>query len=124
MRLLAKLLVYVFINAIALVAASRLVAGFELQSDFTSVLTVAALLTAIHLVVRPPLHLLLSPLIVLTFGLAAIALNAFLLHLLDIWSTKLTITGTLPLFYATLIVGVVNIVLGAIERPLFHKNSY
>lgn len=123
MRLIAKLVIYVFINAVALVAASYFVAGFELQSDFVSVLTVAALLTFIHLILRPPLRLLLSPIIVLTFGLAAVALNAFLLHLLDIWSQNLTITGTLPLFYATLIVGVVNVVLGAVERPLTHKDS-
>ncbi len=123
MRFLVRLVLYVCANAVALVVASRVVAGFELQGDYISVLGAAVLLTILHLILRPILRFLISPLVLLTFGFAVIALNAFLLHLLDIWSAHVTITGTLPLLYATIIVGLVNMALGILGWPFLGRKS-
>jgi putative membrane protein len=123
MRFLLRLVLYVCANTVALVAASRVVSGFSLQGDYISVLGAAALLTVLHLILRPILRFLISPLVLLTFGFAVIALNAFLLHLLDIWSAHVTITGTLPLLYATIIVGLVNMALGILGWPFLGRRS-
>lgn len=123
MRFLLRLVLYVCANTVALVVASRVVPGFSLTGDYISVLGAAALLTVLHLILRPILRFLISPLVLLTFGFAVIALNAFLLHLLDIWSVHVTITGTLPLLYATIIVGLVNMALGILGWPFLGRKS-
>lgn len=122
-RLIGRIFVYIFSNAIALFAAAYFVTGFGLQTDFLSVLIAAAMLTGLNVFLRPILRFILSPLVILTFGLAVIALNAFMLHLLDIWSERLTIAGTVPLLYATVIIGVVNMFLGFLTHPFFRRRS-
>ena len=121
--LLGKILLYIFSNSIALFIAAQVVPGFELAADFVSVLTVAAMFTALNIILRPILQFLLSPIILLTLGLAIVALNAFLLYILDFWSEKITIAGTIPLLYATVIVGVVNMVLHFLTHSFPKKAS-
>ena len=48
-----------------------------------------------------------------TFGLFVIIVNAMTLYILDIVSQPLTIQGYLPLIYASLIIGIINFVIGA-----------
>lgn len=84
---------------------------------------VAAMLTGLNVFIRPILRFILSPIVILTFGLAVIALNSFLLHLLDIWSEKITIAGTVPLLYATVIIGVVNMLLGFLTHSFFRRKA-
>ena len=122
-RLAGRILIYVFSNSIALFAAAYFVPGFDMQTDFLSVLIVAGMLTGLNVFIRPILRFLLSPIVILTFGLAVIALNAFLLNLLDIWSERLTIAGTVPLLYATVIIGVVNMLLGFLTHSFFRRKA-
>jgi putative membrane protein len=75
-------------------------------------------LTIINTFIRPVVKLLLGPLLVLTFGLITILINAVCLflvpYLLAFFGTgsPITIAGYLPLLLATIIISAVNLVFG------------
>ena len=111
MKLLSNLIFHVFSNAIAILAAAYFIQGFLFTGDFVALLVAAAILTAINLVLRPILKLLLGPLIILTFGLFTIVINAATLYLLDILSDPLIIEGYIPLLFTTILFSVVNAII-------------
>lgn len=98
-------------NIAALIASAYFVSEFHVDSSVKGFLTVALLLTAINLVLRPILKLILTPLIALTLGLFSLVLNAALLYGLDFYSDSLTINGLPALVYATIIITLINVIL-------------
>lgn len=118
MRLLARLLISFLVNALALVAADKLIAGFALTLTLENAATAAALLTAINIFIRPILKLFLAPVIILTLGLGIIVLNALILWALDFFLDGLIIEGVVPLILATLLIGLVNLVIGGFTKSL------
>lgn len=108
MKFLGKIIFHIFVNAVAILAATYFITGFTWSGDFIALLVAAAILTAINLILRPIFKLILGPIIVLTFGLFIIFLNAAALYLLDFLSAPLIIEGLIPLLLATLLFSVVN----------------
>lgn len=121
MKLVGGLIFHVAANAIAFLAANALVPGFSFAGTFSDLVIAAAILTAINTFVRPILKLFLGPLIVLTFGLFTIVINALTLYLLDIWSPHLTIQGNEALFWSTLLVGAVNVVMNIAAKWVYRS---
>lgn len=111
MKFIAKLIITLIINAIALYAAARFIEGFSMQESLEAYIKVAAALTLISALAKPVLKVVLSPLIIITFGLGIIVVNALILYGLDLLMADLTISGLFPLVYATLLISVVNSVL-------------
>jgi len=105
-----QLIFYLFSNVIALLVATHFVEGFVIETGFNNLLLAAIVLTFINALIRPVIKLILTPIIFLTFGLGVIIVNTLMLYLLDKLLPSITITGILPLFYATLIISVVNLV--------------
>lgn len=110
MKLIAKLLVTVAVNAAALFAAAYIVKGFNLNVTVESIVFLAVILTLLNLLLKPLLKLILGPLIILTLGLGLILVNMVILYILDIISPDITIGGIVPLIYSSIIIGVVNFV--------------
>lgn len=119
----AKLLFSFFSNVLALGAAVYFVPGFTITPPFTvdpvPLLTVAGIFALLNVLVRPLLKLLLGPLILLTFGLGLIVVNMAMLWLLDILSLHITIQGFTTLFFATIIIGLVNLLVGASAKRTY-----
>ena len=109
MKFLGKIILFIIVNAIAIWAAARFVSGFIFTGTLTDLVIAAAILTLFNTFIRPLLKLVLAPLIALTFGLLAIAMNAGILYALDKFSPSLTINGLSPLILATLIISFINI---------------
>ncbi len=122
MRLLARLLVSFLVNALALFVAARFIPGFTLTLTLESVAVAAGLLTVINIFIRPILKLFLTPVIILTFGIAIILLNALILWALDFFLESLMIEGIVPLLYATVLIGLVNLVIGGVAKTIV-KNA-
>jgi putative membrane protein len=97
-------------NWVAVLIAQKFIEGFRVTDDFKSLIEVIVLLTLANSVIMPMLRIILKPFIWVTLGLLAVTVNGVLIYLVDIFSEGLTITGTLPLIYATLIIGFVNAV--------------
>ncbi len=121
MRFLAHLIFSLFSNLIALLATIYFIKGFEIAPGFASFFMVVAVLTLINAFVRPILKLLFTPIIFLTFGLGALIINALILYLLDKVLINITITGTLSLIYAILIITAVNLVINFTAKRTYAK---
>lgn len=111
MRLIGRFILRILSNAVALYVCTLFVTGFTFSGSFVDIGIAAAALTALNILVRPILKLFLGPFIILTFGLLTVVINALMLYILDIWSDPLKIDGYVPLFIATLVIGVVNVLI-------------
>jgi putative membrane protein len=122
MKWLGHLIFSYFSYLLALILAGNFIAGFTITSNFTDLLIAAGTFTLINWLLRPLIKALLSPIIFLTLGLFTLVINAGMLYLLDILSLNVTLSGTEPLIYGTLLITGVNIVLHFSAKTLF-KNS-
>ena len=107
---IVQLIFYLFSNVIALLVTTHFVSGFVVEAGFNNLLLAAVVLTFINAIIRPIIKLIFTPIIFLTFGLGVILVNTLMLYLLDKLLPSITITGMLPLLYATLIISAVNLV--------------
>lgn len=119
MKLLSRIVFSLFSNLIAFIVAKTYVAGFVVTGDLKQLLIVVATFTAINTLIAPILKLLLSPLILLTFGVGLLAINALMLYLLAYFSKNVIIHGLEPLAYATLIITAVNVIIGIAARRTY-----
>ena len=110
MKLIARIVVAVLVNAIALYAAATYIAGFKLEGSAEQIIGMAVILTALNFFVKPILKLVLGPIIILTLGIGLILVNMLMLYILDFISKNLTIETIPALLYATILFGVINFV--------------
>lgn len=122
MKWLGHLIFSYFSYLLALILAGNFITGFVITSNFTDLLIAAGTFTLINWLIRPLIKALLSPIVFLTFGLFTLVINAGMLYLLDLLSVNVTLSGTEPLIYGTLLITGVNIVLHFSAKTLF-KNS-
>lgn len=123
MGFLGKLILKTVTNAAALWLAVRYIPGFGIQPHAffdPALLGVSALiqsliagglaLAVLNLILRPVLKLISYPFIVLTFGLFHVVINIAILYLAARYLPVLVILGFWPLFWGSLLIGVVNAV--------------
>lgn len=108
-------------NLIAFIIAANFIAGFEVTYTPVNFLWIVALFTLINIFIRPIVKFLLTPFIILTLGLFVLVINAGMLWLLDFLSVHITISGILPLIYATLIISLVNILISLSARSAYRR---
>jgi len=102
------LLARVALNAAALWIAQKYITGFMLSGDLQSLAAGAAVLTILNVFLAPLLRLITTPLRWLTLGLFNIVINMAILYLADLLLPQLAISGLVPLFWTSLVVGVAN----------------
>ena len=104
-------------NIVALFVAAWIVPGMEYGDDFWVLFIAALVFTLVNWLIRPIVILLALPAVILTFGLALILINTFMLYLTD-WIVPSFETGS---FWATLgaaiIVSIVNLILNLVLKP-------
>lgn len=123
MRLISKFIIFTISNVLAFLVAAYLLQlpGFALTKEPLGILSVAAVFALANIFIRPVLKLILGPIIVLTLGLGIILVNALLLFLVDAFSEYISITGLLPLIYATIVIGLVNLIVGFAGKRLYKE---
>jgi len=119
MKLLSRVIFSLFSNLLAFIVAKTYITGFIITGELKQLLMVVAIFTAINILLRPVLKLLLGPIIVLSLGLGLLVINALMLYLLDYFSENVTIQGIEPLAYATLIIGAVNVIISMAARRTY-----
>jgi putative membrane protein len=123
MHWLARLGLIICGNVVALWLANRYVAGFVLNEPYwLNLLLIGLILALLNFLLKPILTLMLGPVIVLTLGLGLIIVNAFILWLLPVVLDRIDflrgsiMIQTIPaLFWATLIVGAINLLIHLAE---------
>lgn len=118
MKLIGRFIFHVFSNGIAILIAANLVVGFVFNGDLYGLAIAAVVLSIINTFIRPIVKMVLGPILVLTFGLFIIVINAisiflvpYLLNALG-FGSPIVIQGYLPLLFATLIISAVNLIVG------------
>jgi putative membrane protein len=113
-----KTIILAFIaNAAALFIAGTYIEGVTVPLGvWEPFLIITGVFTVITIVLKPILKLLLAPLILLTLGIASLLVNILLLLLLDYLFPDVSITGLLPLFYATLLLSATHVVIHALFK--------
>jgi putative membrane protein len=104
---LARLIVRVLINAVAVWVASRLPIGIRLQDQVSTVLLVAALFGVVNALIKPVFQLLTCPLQILTLGLLTLVINAAMLGLTSWIAARLAIPFSVDGFAAALLGAIV-----------------
>lgn len=106
-------------TAASLWVAVWIVDGFEFDGEWWQFLIVAAIMGAANAVARPILRIVSLPLILLTFGLFLMVINAVVLAIVvwlsDVFDLGLTSEGFFwETFLAAIVVSIVGWILGAI----------
>ena len=121
MRLIGKIILAFISNAVALATAAYFISGFTISYDPPTFLWITALFTAINIVIKPVVKLLLTPFIVVTLGALTLVINAGMLWLLDFLSADIIIMGLAPLIYSTLIISFINIFINSTLKSAYKK---
>ena len=119
MKFLSRVIFLLFSNLLAFIVAKTYIAGFIVTGELKQLLIVVAIFTAINVFIRPVLKLVFGPIIILTFGVGLLIINALMLYLLDYFSENVTIQGLEPLAYATLIISAVNVIVSMAARKTY-----
>lgn len=118
MHWFARLVIIVGGNALALWLAYMYVPGFVLNGGAITLVLIAIVLALLNFLLKPILTLVLGPIIILTLGLGVLVVNAVILYLLpivadhiDFLHGSIIIQNIPALFFATLIVSVINFII-------------
>lgn len=90
-----KLILRWFINALTLLAATQIIAGFHVSS-FYSALVAALVLGLLNAVIRPILVLLTLPVNIVTLGLFTFVINGGLVWFMATFVKGVEVTGFMP----------------------------
>ena len=112
MRWLARL----FLNALAIMVAARMVTGVEIAGTGAA-LAAGALLGLVNVAVRPILLLLTLPFTLVTLGLFIFVVNAICLWLTSLLVPGFTVTGFWAAVLGALVVSVVSWILNGLLLP-------
>jgi putative membrane protein len=123
MRLLIRLLV----NAAALWVATQIVTGVTYRGDVLPFLGVALVFGVVNTLIRPILKFVTFPLILVTFGIFALIVNALMLWLTSSLAGKLGlgfhVSGFWAAFWGALVVSIVGMLLNFFLRDRDNRNE-
>ena len=107
-----KFLVKIVSGVLGLWIAVNFLPGVDFTGSLQSLATAGILLGVVNFFVKPILKIVTLPLRMLTLGLFGIIINMAMVWIIDIFYSELVIIGILPLFWTTLVVWGLSIILG------------
>jgi len=112
-----KFILNLLVNAIALYAAVALVSGIIPQSNnWLSFLWLALIFGLVNAILKPILHVVGCPFLILTLGLGGLLINTLLFYLAGQigirFGVGFTVAGFWPAFFGALVVSIVSFMLG------------
>ncbi len=111
--MLGRLLFHIISGILGLFLAAKYVSGVEFTGTVQMLLIIGGILGLINFLLKPILKTITLPLRILTFGLFTLIINMGLVWSVEILFPKdLEISGLIPLFWATLIIWLLNLILG------------
>lgn len=108
----------VIANALGLYVAALFIPGFSIVASAQVYLLAGAVLAVLHGTIKPIMTFISFPLIIVTFGLFSIVINALLLGIVDWKFTAIESAGAWSLIGATLVVSLVNLALARMDRTV------
>lgn len=105
---LARVILRIIANLVGLQLAINYVAGASFSGGFGDLIRTTLILTALNLLLKPFLDLLLAPFVFFTLGLFGLLINAGMLWLATYWSPELVFASIGGLILTTLIITFIN----------------
>ena len=109
-----NLIIRLFVNAVALWVAARLVSGIELSGEFGPILIVAAVFGLVNALIKPLVVLFSLPFVVLTLGLFTVVINALMLMLTAGLMSALSVSGFGTALLGSLLISLVSLIFSII----------
>ena len=124
MKLISRLVIILITNIIGLFLAAYFVKGFYITPDVMTYIKLGIVFSVLNIFIRPILKLILTPILLITFGLGIIVVNAIVLYILyKIYpvgiSLDMTTSGLYPLVYATLIISAVHFIMSFASKRAY-----
>lgn len=137
---MTKLFLQIIAGILGIFLATKFVPGVSLQIlpgqsslfgiEFTAVwqilVLVGSVLGLINFFLKPVLKIITLPLRMLTFGLFSLVINMLMVWVVDILFLELVISGIIPLFWTTVIIWLISLLLGLYQprrRVLMEENA-
>lgn len=103
------MLLRLLVNALTLLAITRVVDGFAVDSFYFAIIA-AIVIGLMNAVLRPLLLLLTLPITVLTLGLFSFIINGFIIWFASTFLDGFTVSGFIPALFAALILWAAGII--------------
>ena len=100
--------------------------GIEFTAAWQILVLVGCVLGLINFFLKPVLKIITLPLRILTFGLFSLIINMLMIWVVDILFLELVISGIIPLFWTTVIIWLISLLLGLYQprrRVLMEENA-
>lgn len=112
--MVGRLILHLISGILGLFLAIKIVPGALLLGSYQMLFLAGALLGLVNLLIKPVLNTLTLPIRIITLGLFSLVINMILVWIVvDVLFWKsLELEGLAPLFWTTIIVWVLNILLG------------
>ena len=101
-----------------LALAIRVLPEVEFTGEIQLLLIIGVVLGIINAIIKPILNVLTLPIRILTLGLSSFVINILIVLAVDIYFVELDIMGLLPLFWTTLIIWGISMVLNLFGKGL------
>jgi putative membrane protein len=108
---MARLIIRLLINAVAIWAAASLVHGITFQGNLLNMIVVALIFGLVNAFVKPVVKFFAFPLLILTLGLLTLVINALMLMLTAAVTSSLTVDGFWSALLGSVVISVVSILL-------------
>lgn len=120
---MARLIIRLIINAVAIWAAASLENGITFQGDLLNMIVVALIFGLVNAFIKPVLRFFAFPLLILTLGLLTLVINALMLMLTAAVSSSLTVDGFWAALLGSVVISVVSFVLSILlDDKKHHKH--
>lgn len=112
---MAYLILRIMVNALSIGIAVKLVEGITFTGEWWKIIIIGVIFGLVNSLVKPIITFFSLPLIILTFGIFIVIVNALMLiltaKLSDTFNLGLHIDGFLPALLGALIISVVSVIL-------------
>jgi putative membrane protein len=105
-----------FVNALALLVVAQIIPGIQVRG-FGSALVACIVIALVNFFVGPVLHFLALPVTILTLGLFLLVVNGFLLKLASLFTPGFAVHGFFSAVIGSLVLTILNSILGRIVFP-------
>lgn len=104
-------------TAAAVFLTINIVGGITVSGGWVTILLVALVWSAISLTIKPILHILALPITILTFGLFALVVNAFLFWLVGAIVPGFDVYGFVPALLGSIVLSVLTWLIHSVFKP-------
>ena len=108
LNLIKKFITLILVNWLGLYVCQRIFPEIAIAKDFRVLITFLVILSALTVIIKPILDIILKPFIILTLGILSIIVNMGIVVLANKYSQAIIIDNNFSLFKVTFVLGLIG----------------